>query len=133
MKKFLSFFTVVAAMATMLLSVSCLAVKEDQTEAEFQIEGKWKMILGNDDHLRNFDIQEDGTCRVTEIEDGFAGDSGEYKWSYNEDDGVLVITNDDDEVEYKYTIADISKNAKSCQWIDLNSGAKKAYDVKRVD
>lgn len=128
MKKFAFLSTIITAVAVMLFNVSCSDIGP---EADFNIVGKWKMTISRD-HIRNFNIREDGTCSIADIKNETAGDAEEYKWEYNEEDSILTITNEDGDTIYKYSIFDISKSANSCKWIDRTDGEKTSYEVNLV-
>lgn len=138
MKKFLIFALIVGGIAVIGFLISGLFEDEAKPEPTFSIEGKWKvyrdentLLSSDDDDYMNFIINKDGSCSVKVIKDDFLESSEEgYSWSYDDSECILIITNANNEVCYKYELYEFAKDYKSCQWIDLKDKKRKIYHAE---
>lgn len=135
MKKILliALVAVVAIGGIALISRACSEQKAEQPEQPtFTIVGKWKLHVDDNEDIdmMNFFINEDGTCTVKRLKDEFVEDSFDYRWSYDEAEEILTITDENKEIKYKYSIVEISEDKQSCQWTDMLTKKRPMYKAE---
>ena len=131
MKKFFLLSAFAAIMSVALLNTSCVGTETEEREEPFSIVGQWKLEKKYD----TYDVHrlnDDGTCSIVDVIKDFPGNfrfDGTYK--YNEAEGMLYIYDKEGNECYKYEIVNISKNSRSCKWVDKKDPKKKAYNVMK--
>ena len=131
MKKFFLLSALAAIMSVALANTSCVHTSSEETEEPFYIVGQWK-LQKNYDTYDVHKLNEDGTCTIVDVINDFPGNfrfDGTYK--YNKAEGMLYIYDKEGNECYKYEIVNISKNSRSCKWVDKKDPKKKAYNVMK--